>query len=301
MEDKTEMATNTTLTDGLMSKVRAALVGKNAERFFTNFSLHLQQGMSDPNAFIIDLGTVCEYTGQRRDQATKTMESHFIEDSDYQKSFTSLYGKPECQILMTVDTFKTLSMISSSKEGREARDYYITMERILFQHTQDVIQHTQDVILEQSELIRDQVDKIARTTTKVYSNDNVYIFKERAELATDAHKIGKAVGPKLRLAKLKTGSAQGIIELFRWSTHNAKLIEDIMKCTMKRTRYTSREGGSALYDHNVGHSARHIAVASTFVDFLASTNEIMPNKDFFAKIHESIWRVEEQLQTLTVL
>ncbi|PNG99461.1 hypothetical protein TSOC_014759, partial [Tetrabaena socialis] len=123
-------------------------------------------------------------------------------------------------------------------------------------------------------------DELTKIRTKIYEEipklDNVYVNKEVAELATDAHKIGKAIDTKRREAQLNTGSAQGSRMIFKRPTHNAKIVEDILK----------------HYNNNVEHSVDVIDIAATVVDTLASSFEYMKRGALFRKVIANLEAVQ---------
>ena len=65
--------------------------------------------------------------------------------------------------------------------------------------------------------------------------DHAYISKETAELASDAHKVGKAVDKNRRESQLNAGSAQGSRIIYDVPTCNAKIVEDMVKVSMRRS------------------------------------------------------------------
>ncbi|PNG99500.1 hypothetical protein TSOC_014720, partial [Tetrabaena socialis] len=131
--------------------------------------------------------------------------------------------------------------------------------------------------------------------TKIYEElpklDNVYVNKEVAELATDAHKIGKAIDTKKREAQLNTGSAQGSRMIHIRPTHNAKIVEDIVKVAQRRYHIASI-GGWEHYNNNVEHSVDVIDIASTVVDTLASSFEYMTRGELFRKVFANLRAIQ---------
>ncbi|PNH10537.1 Reticulocyte-binding protein 2 a [Tetrabaena socialis] len=153
--------------------------------------------------------------------------------------------------------------------------------------------------------------ELAKIRTKIYEElpklDHVYVSKEvvapqwrlaigQAELASDAHKVGKAVDPRKREAQLNTGSAQGARVIYTCATHNAKIIEDIVKVAQRRYHIASI-GGCEHYNNAVEHSVDVIDIATTVVDTLASSFEYMKRGVLFRKVIgnlEDVWGVENE-------
>ncbi|PNH03855.1 hypothetical protein TSOC_010046, partial [Tetrabaena socialis] len=130
-------------------------------------------------------------------------------------------------------------------------------------------------------------------STEIPKLDNVYVNKEVAELAGDAHKVGKAVDPKKRESQLNTGSAQGSRMIYKRPTHNAKVVEDILKVAQRRYHIASI-GGWEHYNNNVEHSVDVIDIAATVVDTLASSFEYMKRGALFKKVIANLHAVQEE-------
>ena len=144
---------------------------------------------------------------------------------------------------------------------------------------------------ERQRLIDEKEAELVKIRTKIYEElpklDNAYINKEVAELASDAHKIGKAIDSKKREAQLNTGSAQGSKIIHIRPCHNAKIVEDIVKVALKRYHIASI-GGEEHYNNNVEHSVDIIDIAATVVDTLASSFEYMTRRALFDKVIENL-------------
>ncbi|PNH03857.1 hypothetical protein TSOC_010044 [Tetrabaena socialis] len=161
------------------------------------------------------------------------------------------------------------------------------------------------IIFEWSTLNAKLIEDIAYMTLKRYhcarehynsripKLDNVYVNKEVAELAGDAHKVGKAVDPKKRESQLNTGSAQGSRMIYKRPTHNAKVVEDILKVAQRRYHIASI-GGWEHYNNNVEHSVDVIDIAATVVDTLASSFEYMKRGALFKKVIANLHAVQEE-------
>ncbi|PNH01553.1 hypothetical protein TSOC_012551 [Tetrabaena socialis] len=134
-------------------------------------------------------------------------------------------------------------------------------------------------------------EELLKIRTKIYEElpklDNVYVSKEVAELASDAHKVGKAIDPKKREAQLNTGSAQGSRMIYTCATHNAKIVEDIVKVAQRRYHIASI-GGCEHYNNNIEHSVDVIDIAATVVDTLASSFEYMKRYALFSKVIDKL-------------
>ncbi len=129
--------------------------------------------------------------------------------------------------------------------------------------------------------------ELERARTKTYEEipkmDNVYINKEASQVGTDVHKIGKAINPKVREATFNTASAQGCRMIYTRPTHNAKLVEDVVRDVMKRY-HIGGLGGTEHYNNNVEHSIDVIDITCVVVDTLASSFEYMKRDDMIRTV-----------------
>jgi prophage antirepressor-like protein len=138
--------------------------------------------------------------------------------------------------------------------------------------------------------------EIAKIQIKTYEElvklDNVYINKEVAELASDAHKIGRTIHTSKREAQLNTGSAQGSRMIYKRATVNAKIVEDIVKVAQRRYHIASI-GGVEHYSNIVEHSVDVIDISATVVDTLTSSYEHMPRRELLGKVIAKLKALEE--------
>ena len=150
---------------------------------------------------------------------------------------------------------------------------------------------------DQAALVAARDAELAKIRTKIYEEipqlDNVYINKEVAELASDAHKIGKAIDKKKRESQLNTGSAQGSKMIYARATGNAKIVEDIVKVVQRRYHIASI-GGVEHYNNTVEHSVDVIDIAATVVDTLASSYEYMSRRDLLDKVLANVKALGEE-------
>ena len=270
---------------------------------------------------VMDLEDVCQFIEVRKDNAKRTLTRHFEEGVNFEV-FPAAEGnlltseevsrgtRGPCgeRIMMTPDTFKELCMLSNTVKGKEVRLYYIRMEKVMKVYLRDQVMMGESAVREHqraleaailkmeeqaSEVVAREAEvaekdaELRRIRTKVYEElpklDHVYINKEAAELASDAHKIGKAIDAKKRESQFNTGSAQGSRMIYKRPTVNAKIVEDIVKVVQRRYHITSM-GGVEHYNNRVEHSVDVIDIAATVVDTLASSYEYMTRTALLDKV-----------------
>ncbi len=280
-------------------------------------SFHMFLDKDEERDLCIDLDAVCHFIGMRKDQAKRVLVKHFNEGTGFapqsvEQSHSGRGGHNVERVLMTPDTFKELCMMAGTAKGREVRSYYIKMEKVMKAYFKDkMTAHAASEARLQLELaderasaeaaraaadaakaiadaekaaLAEELEKHqAKTYEPVPKVDNVYIFKEVAEMSNARHKIGKAFDPVKRRDQLNTGSAQGIVERHRRPTHNAYLVETIVKVVMKRYHYSGEH-----YMCEERFSKAVIDVAATVVDTLASCYESISRTDMIQHVMDEL-------------
>lgn len=109
--------------------------------FLANFEMYLTYGRNNRD-FVIDLDKVYKWAGySMKHHAKNSLIKNFEVGTDYViKTFLTRTGEEKRggsnkeQILMTVDTFKGFCMMAKTKKGKLARQYYIKLERVVFNY-----------------------------------------------------------------------------------------------------------------------------------------------------------------------
>jgi hypothetical protein len=233
--------------------------------------------------FVVDLDDVFVALGLTcRDDAKALLVKHMTKGKDY---ITSLHRQSDDNhrtetISMTVLCFKKLCMASRTDNSMRVFECYSFMEALKLEMAE-----------EQARIATAQLERgLAKTYCEVPKPEWVYICKEVAELAGDAHKIGRTIDTRKRESSLNCGSAQGAKMLYERATHNSKAVEDLVKAVMKHYHISSG-GGTEHYRCNTEHSAAIIDASCIVVDTLASCYEAMPREEIFKLI--SLRMIEE--------
>lgn len=117
---------------------------EDQKQFVMNFQLYLIYG-NDPTRFVVDLDNVWEWIGfSKKDKAKDVLKRNFEKDIDYVVQSLlphirdhSFGGHNKETILMNVNTFKGLTMISNTEKGKQVRLYYSKMESIFFKYLEN--------------------------------------------------------------------------------------------------------------------------------------------------------------------
>jgi hypothetical protein len=282
------------------------------------------------NDFVIDLDIVFKAIGfTRKDNAKRIVMKNLKEGIDFQiagvqqerekrwgfphlggkPTSPSVGGRPSETVMLTVNGFKQICMMAETAQGRKVREYYLQLEMTMYKYfmqRQERIAKDNERIAKDNEQIandlrRELVEANAhlekvkeRSYQEVQKTDTIYICKEQSELATDVHKIGRTINPKRREAQFNTGSAQGCKMIYERLTHNAKLVEDVVKDVMHRYHIVNGAGGTEHYDCCTEHSVQVLDATCVFLDTLVSSHRTITRDDFFTKIHDNLYALEQK-------
>ena len=139
------------LDETLIDMLKKVLPSDEQQQFVLNFQLYLTYG-NDDTKFVVDLDNIWEWLGSStKASAKRSILKYFEEAEDYivvnsvNTHDTRVHGgQNKEQILMNVNTFKSLCMMSNTNKGKETRKYYSKMETVFFKYLE---QQNKDVIL----------------------------------------------------------------------------------------------------------------------------------------------------------
>jgi hypothetical protein len=121
--------------------------------------------------FIIDLDNIWKWVGfSRKDPAKVVIDKNFVKDVDYKVVFQQPLenlkgGRPQEQILMTVNTFKKFCLKAGTKKADEIHDYYISLEELLHETLNEETDELRRQITTKEHLIVEK-DKIIENNEK---------------------------------------------------------------------------------------------------------------------------------------
>ena len=174
----------------LLKKLQEKFTGVQQQLFVSSFYGYLNCNKND---FVIDLTDIWLWLGfSRKDSCKVVLEKHFIQDIHYKIVFQQLVenpkvhinigGRPKEQILMTLETFKKLSLKSGTKKADEIHDYMIILEESL---QETIAEESNELKLQLEEnkqlLLENQIQNVKeKHDTLLFSYHNksiVYILK----------------------------------------------------------------------------------------------------------------------------
>jgi hypothetical protein len=129
---------------------------------------------NNKNEFIVDLDNVWKWLGfSRKDPAKRLLEKFFVIDVDYKTVFHQSVenlkgGRPQEQILMTINTFKKFCLKADTKKADEIHEYYIGLEELLH-----------ETIDEETKELREQLDNNKLQNKNMIKLNNHDLFLEK--------------------------------------------------------------------------------------------------------------------------
>lgn len=92
-----------------------------------------QQLVESSEGFPVDFDLAWQWSGYNsKAKGLRALKLYFLEGEDFLPSGqkVSTGGRPSAEILLTVDCFKELAMVSKSEQGKAVRKYFIECERL---------------------------------------------------------------------------------------------------------------------------------------------------------------------------
>ena len=203
------------------------------------------------------------------------LENNFIENEDYKilssskEELASPFGEASSSIqhggqnketiLLNVDTFKNLCMISKTPQGKEIRKYYIKMEQILHEYLKETMEKQAKEIQELQQFREIKYEEVQKT-------GHVYIISTDRPGVYKCGKTGNTT--QKRIKQMQTNCVDDIQILHDQLTSNENLLENIAHYTLDRYRCNSNR---EHFRCNLEHMKNIISVAGRMVDVLKSS------------------------------
>jgi phage anti-repressor protein len=262
---------NTTLSLNIETKMITLLnteFTEEQQRWYIA-NLYVYMNYHPTNDYPINLEDVFKMIGfANKGNAKRTLENNFTKDEDYK--IISIKNNVEKQLLRTeklggsgilqedimlnIDTFKSLCMLAKTDKGKEIRKYYVKLENIynqiikeeienkneLFQEQQNKLQNTQNQLqltLLESQEKQDKINLLTRKTNKFEPGESVYIFHSTID-NINLYKVGRTKNANVRDAIHKTASYKGI--LLQVKCIDSVLLERIIHFLLNKYRCANR-------------------------------------------------------------
>ena len=218
------------------------------------------------NDFPVNLENVYRDLGfANKGNAMKTIKNNFTKDEDYkivifrtEKNLNSkdLGGRPTENILLNIDTYKTLCMLVKTEQGKEIRKYYVKLENIYNKiikkeiDQQKLLLEEKDKLLEENkvelEKTQKQLEKKSKLTVKRWFDQSpshvVYAVKSNKD-DTNTNTlitIGKSKNIKDRESQYMTHNQESDMFYIR-KCYNCDLTEKVIHHMLDKYREESNK------------------------------------------------------------
>jgi len=242
-----------------IEKIKDHFTSKEQQLFLGSFYTYINY--NSKTDFVIDLDDIWKWLGfSRKDPAKRILEKHFTVDIDYKillhNSVEQVHGgHNKEQVMLNIETFKSLCMLAGTERSKEIRMYYLKLEEVL-----------QEVILEESKELQDQlqekIEKIQMLENKpemegFYSKSGyIYLIKDTASLG--AYKIGLGENPDRRLITLNVSSSQKSLKMIKmFKSNNMRYAEKMIHILLEPFRIRRRNEWFFLSDNTELNYAIH--------------------------------------------
>lgn len=244
--------------------------------------------------FCINLDLLVEYKiYSRKDNAKAKLIKSMIKNVDYTVSSAPESSGADCSkkiggqneeiIMLTADCFKHMCMISLNSIGRQIRDYYIILEKIVFKYSNYLL------LLE-----KNYSNKLYRVHEQLKLNHNRHKYKKGncfyVISYNDKLKFGSTCDINDRMGGHRTSCPLAKIELLCYAKEH-ELIENTMLVKYKKNRLTNEN--EWFYDIQLKHITESL---NKFLEFLKIeyTYETELNKynDFVDLLNNQINKID---------
>ena len=240
--------------DELFTLIKSQMSETDEELFMTSYYLYLEYG-KDNTAFVVDFDMVWKWAGFATVGNAKTLlKKHFIENRDFKTAFAVAEAVLECgqkqnggqnkeKILLTVNTFKKFCLKSSTIRAGEICDYYIKMENIMHQYTENQLEKYQMKTIElQQNLKQSQIEtsmKRSEVLIEMSKNKNlVYVCKiQQLDNGNTIIKIGDTSDIESRMKALNSKFACKVIVLDIFLCDNSYRFEQFLHNSPEIVKY----------------------------------------------------------------
>jgi phage anti-repressor protein len=123
----------------LLTNIQTIFTEEQQQWYIANLFMYINYHPT--NEYPINLEYVYNMLGfANKGNAMKTIKSNFTKDEDYKTVFLhrgknlntkDLGGRPIEDIMLNVDTFKSLCMLVKTDKGKENRKYYVNLENMV--------------------------------------------------------------------------------------------------------------------------------------------------------------------------
>lgn len=200
--------------------------------FIDDFFSFYRYNTSDDD-IIVDITLVAKWLQMRKDNLKTTLVRSYIDGVDYKILVNNVKanGRPLEMILISTSCFKRISMNSNTDKGKEVREYYEKIEKLLHKYKDHIIDGLNKKI---GILENNQKPKIESKKSLIY-------FIRSQLTANDVFKLGKSKKIKKRLLSHNSSHADDLEVVLVFETMNMTEVESCLKGVLKKKQYRKRK------------------------------------------------------------
>jgi phage anti-repressor protein len=263
----------------LVDHIREEFTDEEQKWFIANFYVYLQYHPT--NDFPIKLENVWDMIGfSTKANAKRTLKNNFTEGDDYKIIFIPTdeksVGRPEEEILLNIDTFKNLCMITKTEKSKKIRKYYIKLEGLFntlvkeqreeFEQKLKLLEEENNILLQEKNALESLPDRegFAREAGELYgiidrSRDGYHM------------KFGIAANSLVRVDQLNVGSSTNSLDLYvKFKTFDRVLAEKLVHSALQPFRIKKRK--EWFYFQNNQELAYAISTIKEILEFITRFN-----------------------------
>ncbi|KAJ3078167.1 hypothetical protein HK102_004690 [Quaeritorhiza haematococci] len=236
-----------------------------------------------------------------KDKQKKKLVDHFAEGVDYNvysataEENSTKRGRPKEMILLTPDAFKKLAQMSEGR-GKEVREYFIAMERVVIKYTQMQNAFMTQQLLESRLQLEQQAAETRALQQQLQAKEDElqkHLNKRYEEIETvgfvyliktdGGFKVGRTKNIDQRVGGLQTSNADDVEVLLRFPTSDPVLLENLAHKILDRYCQKSRR---EFFDCSLEYLVMVIELAGKFLDTMKSTYPCITRTELMDKLGE---------------
>ena len=276
----------------LITEIKKTFTEEQQQWYIANLYMYINYHPT--NDYPINLESIFSMIGfANKGNAMKTIKSNFTKDEDYKVALVHTEkrknegGTNKEDIMLNIDTFKSLCMLAKTDKGKEIRKYYLKLENINNKIVHSEInrqklehQKEKEIIqlqLEENkiELLRTQAQLIKKTKLKVkkwYDSEpghTVYAVK----IITSNNSFIK-LGKSIDIGKRETNYPDDMFYIKK--CYNSTLAENVIHHIMDKYRI---EKDKEYFDISEKLAIYIIDIVCNFLDKFINFSEELPNSN----------------------
>lgn len=234
----------------LLNKIREKFNTHDQQLFVASFYCYLNVSKDD---YVIELDNIWKWMGfSQKVNAKKLLMKHFTKNVDYkvllcqEQKRSGPGGQNKENILLKIDVFKMMCILSQTEKGKNIREYFVHLEDLLHElldeESTELRQQLEDtenklettmVELKNSENNRNWL--MNRRYYEAKAGDVVYLYKDCDKLDDSLYKIGKSKGLSDRELCYSNFSKTGRMVLVKYCL-NCDLTEKVLHHILDKYR-----------------------------------------------------------------